>query len=107
LVVCMGEFGRAPRVASEAKFAGSRPGRKHWASVYSVVAAGAGVARGAVLGGSDRLAAYPVSERVGPWDLAATMLAALGLEPASEWTDALGRPFPLTVGRPIAGLYSA
>jgi hypothetical protein len=107
LVLCLGEFGRAPRVAAEAKFAGALPGRKHWANVYSVVAAGAGVARGAVLGGSDRLAAYPVSERVGPWDLAATMLAALGIDPGSESTDALGRPFPLTVGRPIAGLYSA
>jgi len=103
----MGEFGRAPRVAAEAKFAGALPGRKHWANVYSVVAAGAGVARGAVLGGSDRLAACPVADRVGPWDLAATMLAALGIDPASEATDALGRPFPLTVGRPIAGLYRA
>jgi len=55
----------------------------------------------------DRLAAYPVSGRVGPWDLAATMLAALGIDPASEATDALGRPFPLAVGRSIAGLYSA
>ncbi len=106
LVVCMGEFGRAPRVANEAKFAGALPGRKHWANVYSLFVAGAGVSRGAVLGASDRLAAYPVSERFGPWDVAATMLAALGIDPASEATDPLGRPFPLTLGRPMAGLYA-
>ncbi|MFO0953348.1 MAG: DUF1501 domain-containing protein [Isosphaeraceae bacterium] len=106
LVLCMGEFGRAPRVAVESKFAGALPGRKHWAGVYSVVAAGAGVSRGAVLGASDRLAAYPASGRVGPWDLAATVLSALGVDPAQEATDPVGRPFPLTLGRPVTGLYT-
>jgi hypothetical protein len=105
LVVCMGEFGRAPRVALEAKFAGQTPGRKHWASAYSIVVAGAGVTRGATLGGTDRLAAYPVADRVGPWDIAATMFAALGVDPATEYVDPLGRPFPLSIGTPIAGLY--
>ena len=32
LVVCMGEFGRAPRIALEPTFAGRTPGRKHWPS---------------------------------------------------------------------------
>ena len=105
LVVCMGEFGRAPRVALEAKFAGQTPGRKHWASAYSIVLAGAGVARGATVGGTDRFAAYPVADRVGPWDIAATIFAALGVDPATEYVDPLGRPFPLSIGTPIAGLY--
>ncbi len=105
LVVCMGEFGRAPRVALEAKFAGLSPGRKHWASAYSIVLAGAGVARGAVVGGTDRFAGYPVADRVAPWDVAATIFAALGIDPATEYVDPLGRPFPLTIGTPIAGLY--
>src|SRR3989442_556489 len=47
LVVCMGEFGRAPRVALEPGFAGNIPGRKHWAGAYSVLLAGAGVRGGA------------------------------------------------------------
>jgi hypothetical protein len=106
LVVVLGEFGRAPRVAVESKFAGALPGRKHWANAYSVVLAGAGVTRGAVLGGSDRLGAYPVSDRVGPWDVAATVFSALGVDPSSEVIDPLGRPFSLTLGRPIAGLYA-
>jgi hypothetical protein len=105
LVVCMGEFGRAPRVAQEAKFAGQSPGRKHWANVYSLVMAGAGVSRGALFGASDRSAAYPVADRVGPWDVAATLFAAVGVDPATEYLDPLGRPFPISIGTPIAGLY--
>ncbi len=106
LVVCMGEFGRAPRIALEAGFAGRTPGRKHWASVYSAVVAGAGVRRGAVFGASDRIAGHPERDQVGPWDIAATIFAALGIDPAGEYTDSLGRPFPISVGKPIAGLYS-
>ena len=78
----MGEFGRAPRVAVEKTFAGDAPGRKHWAAVYSIVLAGAGVARGGVFGASDRIGGYPASHPVGPWDVAATMFAALGVDPA-------------------------
>jgi uncharacterized protein (DUF1501 family) len=105
LVVCMGEFGRAPRVALEPTFAGSSPGRKHWASVYSAVLAGAGVARGGVVGASDRIGALPVSNPVGPPDIAATMFAALGVDPSGHYTDPTGRPFPITTGKPIAALY--
>ena len=105
LVVCMGEFGRAPRVALEAKFAGASPGRKHWASVYSIVMAGAGVQRGAVVGASDRLGAEPTTERYGPWDVAATMFSALGIDPRQHYTDPLGRPFPIALGKPIKAIY--
>jgi hypothetical protein len=107
LVLCLGEFGRAPRIALEKTFAGATPGRKHWANVYSMIAAGAGVNQGAVLGSSDRLAAYPTSERYGPWDVHATIAEALGLDPGLVYHDRLARPFPLTVGRPIRGLYSS
>jgi hypothetical protein len=106
LLVCMGEFGRAPRIAVEPNFAGVLPGRKHWASVYSIVAAGAGVSRGAVLGASDRLGGEPVTTRYGPWDIAATMFSALGIDPASEYTDVLNRPFAATLGQPIEELYA-
>ncbi|MGE0756056.1 MAG: DUF1501 domain-containing protein [Pirellulaceae bacterium] len=105
LVVCLGEFGRAPRVALEPKFAGASPGRKHWASVYSAVLAGAGVNRGYVLGASDRLGAEPKTERYGPWDLAATIFHALGIDPEAHYRDAVDRPFPIATGRPIEGLY--
>ncbi|MDP1797107.1 MAG: DUF1501 domain-containing protein [Planctomycetaceae bacterium] len=105
LVVCAGEFGRAPLVALEKNFAGESPGRKHWASCYSIIAAGAGVKPGQIIGASDRRGAYPATESWGPWDLTATMFHALGLDPESHFTDKSGRPFPLTSGRVIAPLY--
>ncbi|MBY0525275.1 MAG: DUF1501 domain-containing protein [Gemmataceae bacterium] len=105
LVVCMGEFGRAPQIAVEPGFAGDYPGRKHWPSVYSIIAAGAGVQRGAVFGASDRIGAYPHSNPIGPWDVAATMFHALGLDPDGHYIDPTGRPLALTTGKPIAGLY--
>jgi hypothetical protein len=105
LVVCLGEFGRAPRVALEPKFAGASPGRKHWAGVYSIVVAGAGVTRGAVLGASDRWGGEPTTDRYAPWDVAATLFHALGIDPHTHYTDSFGRPFPLTHGRPIDALY--
>jgi hypothetical protein len=106
LVVCMGEFGRAPKVAYEGTFAGKTPGRKHWAAAYSIVVAGAGVKRGAVVGATDRLGAEATTDRYGPWDIAATMFSGLGIDPEGHYVDALNRPFPITVGKPIEALYS-
>lgn len=105
LVVCLGEFGRAPRIALEKKFAGATPGRKHWASVYSIALAGAGVHRGATVGASDRMGAEPSTERYGPWDVAATMFHALGIDPRGHYPDSLDRPFPIALGRPMEALY--
>ncbi len=105
LVVCMGEFGRAPRVALEPRFTGASPGRKHWANAYSILVAGGGTTPGAVVGATDRMGAYPTSDRVGPWDVAATMFASLGVNPSAEYRDPLNRPFPVTIGKPITALY--
>jgi hypothetical protein len=105
LVVCMGEFGRAPRIALEPGFAGRIPGRKHWASVYSVLVAGAGVPGGLVVGASDRQGAYPQTVPFSPCDLAATMFAALGIDPGGHYQDLAGRPYPISAGQPIGDLY--
>ncbi|HET6425476.1 MAG TPA: DUF1501 domain-containing protein [Planctomycetaceae bacterium] len=107
LLVCAGEFGRAPLVALEKNFAGESPGRKHWAACYSIVAAGAGVQAGKIVGASDRRGAYLATESWGPWDLTATMFHALGLDPESHFTDKTGRPLPLTTGRVIAPLFGS
>jgi hypothetical protein len=105
LVVCMGEFGRAPLVALEPGFAGSIPGRKHWASVYSVLVAGAGVPSGLVVGASDRRGAYPTTTAFSPCDLAATVFAALGIDPAGHYHDLAARPYLISPGRPIGDLF--
>jgi len=105
LVICMGEFGRAPLVARERSFAGISPGRKHWAAAYSIVLAGAGVRPGAVYGATDRLAAYPRTEPVTPWDIGATIFHSLGIDPHTTYTDSLERPYVLTEGRAVTGLF--
>ena len=106
LVVCMGEFGRAPLVAVESKFKGASPGRKHWAAAYSIVMAGAGVHGGATIGATDRQAAYPISTKYAPWDVTATIFHALGIDPAGHFYDSSNRPYPISAGQPIAALYS-
>ncbi|MBM83242.1 MAG: hypothetical protein CMJ78_21995 [Planctomycetaceae bacterium] len=106
LVLLLTEFGRAPLVAREPRFAGTTAGRKHWAAVYSIVACGAGVSQGKVLGESNAEAGYPVSEKYAPWDVTATIFAALGIDPEAHYTDPTDRPFPISIGRPINGLFT-
>jgi hypothetical protein len=91
LVVWVGEFGRAPHINKEA-------GRDHWPNCYTALLAGGGVKRGYVHGASDKTGTFPASDAVRPDDLAATMFALLGLDPATEIRDTLGRPFPIAKG---------
>ena len=105
LVVMLGEFGRTPRISQLTP--GAVPGRDHWPKVFSAVFAGGGVAGGQVIGKSDRLGAYPVSRSFGPPDLAATLYHALGVDPATELRDRLGRPLRLCAGDRMNALYSA
>jgi hypothetical protein len=93
-------------VAIEKSFAGrGSPGRKHWGACYSVVLAGAGVTPGAVLGASDRHAAYPQAEPTTPGDLAATLFHALGIPADAHYTDATNRPYRATTGNPVTKLF--
>ena len=59
---------------------------------------------GSVVGASDRDGAYPQGDAVGPWDVAATVFHALGID-REHYTDAAGRLFPLATGRPITAAY--
>ena len=94
LVVAIGEFGRTPKINSKA-------GRDHWGSVFSFVMAGAGISGGQVYGSSDNHGAFPLSDRVEPGDLTATMFHLLGLDHRGTFTDPLGREHALTRGEPI------
>jgi hypothetical protein len=62
------------------------------------------VVGGQIIGKSDRMGAFPVSRAFGPPDLAATIYQALGVDPATELRDRLGRPLQLCSGEPIAPL---
>jgi uncharacterized protein (DUF1501 family) len=103
LVIVTGEFGRTPRVGQPIKGgAGAKPdGRDHWPGVFTLLAFGAGVGCGRVLGASDRLAAFPMTPSYSPADLAANVLQTLGVDASRMLTDALGRPFPVNSGTPI------
>ncbi len=94
LVVWMGEFGRTPKI-------NGRGGRDHWGHVFSVALAGGGVRGGQVYGASDDKGAYPVSGRVEPQDLTATIFHCLGYAPHTEIRDRLGRPMVISKGEPI------
>ena len=89
LVVVMGEFGRSPKINAVG-------GRDHWGSCFSVALAGAGIGGGQVIGASDRIGAYPADRPVTPPDLAATIFHLLGIDPAGEFIDPLGRPRRIT-----------
>jgi hypothetical protein len=94
LVVWMGDMGRTPRINKDA-------GRDHWSFCYSVVLAGGGVRGGQVYGSSDRSAAYPSTNPIGPADVAATLYHCLGIDPRAHVTDQQGRPFVVSPGKPI------
>jgi uncharacterized protein (DUF1501 family) len=56
LVVCMGEFGRTPKISM-------RGARDHWPQCYFSIWAGAGIEGGRVIGASDKLGQAPVTDR--------------------------------------------
>lgn len=104
LVICMGEFGRTPRISKLSPDAVA--GRDHWAHTYSGLFAGAGVRGGQVVGQSDEIAAYPVSRSWSPGDICTTIFDALGVGHESMVMDPLGRPNHLMNGEVITPLYS-
>jgi hypothetical protein len=99
LVVWVGEFGRNPKITH------ANAGREHWPRCYSAAMAGAGVKGGYIHGASDRFAAYPATPPVSPEDLGATMLYALGVDPATMITDQLARPMRINEGEPVRALF--
>jgi hypothetical protein len=103
LVVWMGEFGRTPKVENTKQF--GPDGRGHWPGCYTVLFAGGGIVPGAIYGASDKIGAYPATDPVSPDDIAATMFHGLGIDPATEVTDTLGRPLPIAAGKAITSLF--
>lgn len=96
LVVLTSEHGRTPRVTS-----GMGGGRDHWSRVYSSLLAGAGVARGKIVGASDKHGGEVADRPISPKDLLATMYHLLGIDHRMMIQDHLGRPLPLVEGEVI------
>ena len=77
LVVCMGEFGRTPRIND----IGSRD---HWHQCYFSIWAGGGVLPGRVVGESDPRGEYPATEPITPAMVGTTMLELAGVTSAAR-----------------------
>ncbi len=93
LVVCTSEHGRTPKVTS-----GMGGGRDHWSRAYSSLIAGAGIARGKIVGATDKHAGDVADKPISPKDLLATMYHLLGIDPHYLIADRQGRPLPLVDG---------
>lgn len=101
LVVCLGEFGRTPRLVDSQGLLG----RDHWPQAQAALLAGGGLRMGQVVGATNARGEYPVERPLAPQDLLATVYRHLGIDPRHTFYDALHRPIPiLDRGEPIAEL---
>jgi hypothetical protein len=92
LVLCMGEFGRTPKINANA-------GRDHWQYCYSIAAAGAGIQGGQVIGASDAQGAHPRTRPFWPHDLCATIYHLLGVDWQQSLPTNIGRALPILPAR--------
>jgi Protein of unknown function (DUF1501) len=100
LVVVTGEFGRTPRINTNAGI----PGRQHWPACYSSILAGGGIRGGMVYGETDKIGATVKDKPVRPQEFSATIYHALGVPFEARVTkDGLSRP--LSTGQPILEVF--
>lgn len=105
LVMVNSEMGRTPKVGDPRSGGPKGAGRDHWTHCMSVVLAGGGVRGGQTYGASDKVAAYPARQAVGPDDIAKTVYHAMGIDNL-EAVDREGRPFNLMPdGAPIQDIF--
>ncbi len=96
LVVVLSEHGRTPKITPD-----RGGGRDHWSQAYSAFFAGGGVARGKVIGKTDKIGGTVVDNPVSPKDVLATVYHLLGIDLETTLTDRLGRPQPLAPGASV------
>ncbi|MBM83421.1 MAG: hypothetical protein CMJ78_22920 [Planctomycetaceae bacterium] len=86
LVVCMGEFGRTPKVNQNV-------GRDHYPRVNWSVLAGGGIKPGQIVGATDRNGQNPTDDTdISLDDIGATILKAVGIDHHKEYYTSTGRP---------------
>jgi uncharacterized protein (DUF1501 family) len=98
VVLCAGEFGRTPKI-------NPFDGRDHWPGGFSVALAGGGIQGGRVIGATDPEGIKEPVEPTAIADLHASVLKAVGLDPAKENVSPIGRPIALCEGHPIESLF--
>lgn len=99
VVVCVGEFGRTPRI-------NARAGRDHWPASWAAVLAGGGIKGGQAVGRTSADGTEVADQPVRVPDLVATVCRAIGIDPARQNMSNVGRPIRIADpgAQPIAGL---
>jgi hypothetical protein len=87
LVMVLSEMGRTPKLQAD--------GRGHWGRAYCNVLAGGGIARGRVIGKTDKIASTPIDRPLKAKDVLATAYHLLGIDHEMTVTDRQDRPVPL------------
>lgn len=99
LVICVGEFGRRPKITT------GNAGREHHPWCYSGLLAGGGIQGGQVYGSSDSHGFYPASFPTKPQSIVATALHALGVPADTTLLDNQGRPHAVASAPPLTSLF--
>lgn len=99
LVVCTTEHGRTPQIDSKPVGAA----RHHWSRAYSTVLAGAGIARGRVVGRTDAQGGDVAETPVSPKDIQATAFHLLGISPDTLIHDRQNRPYRIAGDGQVRG----
>ena len=91
MVICLGEFGRTPKVNKDA-------GRDHWPHAMSVLMAGAGIPGGQIIGATDAKGFYAADNVLSPEDFAVSLYQKMGIQPHQTLYQTSGRPVRLVNG---------
>jgi hypothetical protein len=91
LIVCMGEFGRTPKINAEA-------GRDHWPATQVFALGGGGVKTGVVVGATNDRSEYPTERPVSVQDFSATVYRSLGISPDRSYPSTDNRPTRVLAG---------
>ena len=97
LVLVTSEHGRTPQLSDA-----PGGGRDHWSQCYSNILAGGGIARGRVVGRSDKFAASVMDRPVSPKEILCTAYHLLGIDHHAMLTDQQGRPLPVVGAAEVA-----
>ena len=97
LVVCMGEFGRTPKINAQ-------NGRDHFPNAWSAVLAGGGVPGGQAVGSTSKDGTTVEERPVSSIDLLATVCKVIGVDPDKQNMSNIGRPIRIVdrAAKPIA-----
>lgn len=97
LILCMGEFGRTPKINGQA-------GRDHWPHSWSTVVAGCGIKGGQVVGKTSADGMTVEDRPVNVPDLLATVCTAVGINPMKQNISNVSRP--IRIADPTAKVIS-